>query len=498
MAQLPSELLSEVFSLACAERTHDIEQKLRLAQVCADWRAVALGYPSFWATIRVETSRDAAWLPMALARGGDSALDVELWWQHTGYSPSFSDAEEQAVVDALMAPKQLLRLKRLFVAPAAPVLLSALLGPGSKFPALEDLEFQEDFEYFAPVADRLEAPSLRRLVLSGLCPASYDFLDTPSLEHLSIKNAFPDEKDRLLTTILYRCTALRFLDWGVRDESFRPTISDETQRPLASRLKILRLGVCVPFSDILRFIDRLAVDPLPEIAVTIEGGEANMALLVDLFSRMGALLDLHFDDTHEEIAIRDDVGRIRRLVSFNNDPLRGMNDLWCTLARLYTIDQSLRSLRVRTQDWHELAGGFASRAPTALTELYIVLRGRMQGLHRDLDREGDDFFETIDTMPPTPTRVLKLPSLRRLIIVKDWLSTIYAGGWPDYDPCRDLTIPHMRAILQHIECDASSRVEVCVSVPELFEGRTLPLATQETLMDGLDDKWVLCSHCTGT
>ncbi|KZW01380.1 hypothetical protein EXIGLDRAFT_77627 [Exidia glandulosa HHB12029] len=213
MIQLPSELLIDIFLLACADSTHGVEQRLQLAQVCAYWRAVALDYPTFWAHIVVRTSRDATQISIALLRSRDSLLDVEL------HAPRFqrilSGAKEQAVVDALIAPKQRLRLKRLVMTSASAKPLLALLGTGLEFPALEVLELRRIFKE-KRLSLCFEAPLLRRLVLSQLNLRTWDNLITTSLQRLDLDGrAMDDIPQELLLTILHRCTALRHLEWNV-------------------------------------------------------------------------------------------------------------------------------------------------------------------------------------------------------------------------------------------------------------------------------------------
>ncbi|KZW01381.1 hypothetical protein EXIGLDRAFT_77629 [Exidia glandulosa HHB12029] len=487
MIQLPGELLIDVFVLACG---HDLEQKLHLAQVCAYWRAVALDYPTFWARIVVRTSRDAARLPISLARSGDRPLDVELYSQrHTG---TLSSSDERAVVDALMAPNQRLRLKRLFMSTSGSEPLLAILGSGLDFPALEDLEIRtSDTQH--RLAPRLEAPTVRRLMLSGLKFVSGDSLITPSLEHLYLGVFVEDGPWKLLSTIMRRCTALHHLEWNVA--AFGLVTSDALPGPVLPRLYTLRLGVRADSSDVLRVFKHHNITAA-DLAVTIRSrdilDDETSQLLEDIFSRTGAvtLVDLRVesDESNLQIVIRDDVGRVRRLIVFDDYGRWNMRDIWTPLVRLYAIDKSLRSLHMRTSDWHGFAGAFSSRPPVALGEVHILLRGGIEVKEIDLAMEDENYDWTQTVLPPP--RTLHLPNIRKIVIVDD--------GWGTIRADHTQAVTRVREILQHIECDASSRrVEVCVSVPAVLSGRGLSQMTQTTLLDGLAHKWTLCSHCTG-
>ncbi|KZW01384.1 hypothetical protein EXIGLDRAFT_830104 [Exidia glandulosa HHB12029] len=459
MIQLPSELLVDVFILACGDSTHRIEQKLHLAQVCAYWRAVALAYPTFWAHIGVRTSRDAALLPIALAYSGDCALDVALSWQSDDDKKLLSSAEQHAVVDVLLASKQRRRIKRLYVeySDAPLVSLPRLLGARVTFSALEILEFKGTSGL--PFDPCLDAPSLCTLVLDELFDlGSWDTLLTPSLEHLHVTivmGSSDAELACLLATILRRCTALRHLEWNVPAGRCIPTMSAAMQGTLALSLDTLRLGIHTPSSDVLRLINQFrTMDPIRRVAVTVKSGTDIYGttlpahFLENVFFRMDTLVDLRYDDTREELVVRDNVGRIRRLILSDSWTRRwNITYLWSALARLHAIDTSLRSLHMRSAEWHGFAGAFASRPPTALTEVHVLLRHGIDVKLRDLLAEGETFDPATDTLPPP--RTLHLPSPRKLVIAKDGVSdrlmwgTVYTYCVPDVTRVRD--------ILQHIE-----------------------------------------------
>ncbi|KZV83498.1 hypothetical protein EXIGLDRAFT_728288 [Exidia glandulosa HHB12029] len=471
MSQLPCELLISVFSLVCAEDTRSIEQKLRLAQVCAYWRAVALDYRTFWTRIRIKTLQDAALLPIVLAHSGHNALDVELCWEYPIYHlPSkspLSGAETRAVVDALLVPAQRLRLKRLYVFWTAPMpkSLDLLLGAGLTFPALEHLEVHGACHKL-DLVPCLETPLLRSLLISKLCVQSWDTLIPPSLERLDLSQAEADDAAALLAAILNRCYALEDFGWDVECPSL--TSTDMWQHSLAPRLKMLRLGRSVesPY-NFLTFFNKHRADLIPvhDITVTVYHVGPHLdrevvQVLGELFHQTGSLVDLRVDVSQEELVIRDDVGRIRRLIVWDEDGVCYVPQHWRTLSTHHGIDHSLRSLRMRTDEWHLFGYAFSEQPPTALTELCILIR-------EDLKRFTYD----------QPTSTLSVPKLCKVTFV------------PDGD--RVQLITRLRMILPHIECDASDMVEVCISEC----GRREWIPRQEIVLGGLSDKWVLCNRC---
>ncbi|KAJ7501188.1 hypothetical protein B0H11DRAFT_2375370 [Mycena galericulata] len=86
---LPSEILGEIFALMTSDldkypnRMDRLGRRplLKLAQVCARWRMIVLGTPSFWSTIHfysyvLESIHSRGLLQSALDRAGDSPLTV--------------------------------------------------------------------------------------------------------------------------------------------------------------------------------------------------------------------------------------------------------------------------------------------------------------------------------------------------------------------------------------------------------------------------------------
>lgn len=489
MIQLPAELLIYIFNFACASDTYDIEWKLHLAQVCTYWRAVALTYPSFWAQIRIRTSRDARLLSAALAHSRDSALDIELCWQPRYNDTILSDAPQFAVVDALRAPAQRSRLKRLYVkyTNAPPKFLRVLLEAGLVFPALEDLDI-EGIHYIQPFLDpRLDAQRLRSLSWYHVNLTSWDILIASSLEHICLDDVVVGEAAKLLTTILRRCSNLRHLEWNVSSNFPMSSSSDAIRDTLAPHLNTLCLGRSVLTADVLRFLKqcRVNLDTIQNIAASIYNGhyvdDETLEFLQDILFQMGPLVDLRVEESDQQVDIRDDAGRVRRLIVWNEDSTWDIPSLWSSLSTYYSIDTSLQSLRIRTADWNEFAGGFSLRPPVALMEAYITVTG---GLEYDV-LDGESWISDADSRPP---RILMIPNLRRIVFFPDNDTTNSAV---DHVP----VAVRAREILQYIECEASARVEVCIYDAVRGRGEAIPAA--ETLLGGLPDKWVLCPHCAG-
>ncbi|KZW01375.1 hypothetical protein EXIGLDRAFT_760868 [Exidia glandulosa HHB12029] len=495
MTQIPSELLIYVLNLACAEDIYDIVQKFRLAQVYVYWRAVALDHPTFWARIRIKTSKDAILLPSALAHSVGATLDVEIIWKHCSHLATIlPDAEQHAVVAALLAPAQRLRLGRFCFqySYAMQGSLIPLLGAGLDFPALTNLEIQGVYGAQGSLQLRLGASSVRNLALSHVNVASWDTLIIPSLKRLYMKTPLGRETVWLLTTILSRCTVLRELEWNNPTPTHVPLdVLVQHSGSLARQLHILRLGVDVGPYDVLRFINlhRAPLDPIHDITVGVWtghqiGGEM-LQLLPEVLRGTSSLLDLRVD-TDETIVIRDESGRIRRMVIWNPNHAWGISELWVTLATHYAVDKSLQSLRMRTLDWAGFTDGFSKRSPISLTVGHISLCGDLE-----YDTIKDETWGS-DTRPPSrPPGILNIPSLGRLVLSLD-------GDTVGNPESIVSVINRVRKILQLIDCDsdASGRVEVCIADAGLPRGEELP--TRETLLHGFSGKWDLCPHCIGS
>ncbi|KZW01371.1 hypothetical protein EXIGLDRAFT_718499 [Exidia glandulosa HHB12029] len=489
MTALPSELLIEIFDLVCAADAHDIEQKLHLAQVCVYWRAVALTYPTFWSQIRIRTSRDAMLLSVALVHSRDSALCIDLFWQPRRDDTILSNAQRLAVVDMLRAPAQRSRLKHLGVkfANVPPTALRTLLGAGIEFPALEYLEIK-GMHYIQPFLElRLHAQCLRRLSLSRVDITLWGTLVASSLEHVCLDGVVVGEPAKLLTTILRRCAALAHLEWNISSSFSMSTSSDAVRDALAPRLNTLCLGQSVLSADVLRFLNhhRVDLDPIQSITACIDNGyyvdDETLEFLEESLFRMGPLVDLRVEETGQQVVIRDDAGRVRRLIVWNDDSTWAIPSLWSALSTYYSIDTSLQSLRMRTIDWNGFAGGFSVRPPSALTEAYINVFG---GLEYDV-LDGESWSSDADSRPP---RTLIIPKLRRIVFSQDADTALWdESGIP--------VTARVREILQYVECEASTRVEVCISDAVRGGGEAIPAA--ETLLGGLSDKWLLCPHCAG-
>ncbi|KZW01367.1 hypothetical protein EXIGLDRAFT_830096 [Exidia glandulosa HHB12029] len=326
MIELPSELVIDIFDLACAEDAHDIEQKVHLAQVCAYWRAVALAYPTFWARIRIRTPRDGVPFRIALGRSGDTSLDVELPWQDRVEERILTDVEQCDVIEALIAPAQRLRLKRLYVEHSRAVHESLL-----HYSALA-------WTFLSSKIWSSRAPSLRKVALSTVDLELWETLITSSaVEHLYLYLATYMNKDvPLLTRILSRCPALRLLEW---DYGYVAFASDHAVAahscPLAPRLHALRLGHNVDPYEVLRLINRHRTHMVPIHDITASmyyTGAESLELLRELFQGTGYLVDLRIDESDRQVVIRDNVGRIRRLIFRNDDSTSSIPGLWIGLA----------------------------------------------------------------------------------------------------------------------------------------------------------------------
>ncbi|KZW01376.1 hypothetical protein EXIGLDRAFT_718501 [Exidia glandulosa HHB12029] len=486
MIQLPTELFIDIFSLACAADTYDIERKLHLAQVCVYWRAVALTYPTFWSQIRIRTSRDATFLNVALAHSRDSALDIELSWQPRRDDTILSDAQKHAVVEALRAPAQRSRLRCLCVdyVNVPPNALRLLLGAGLEFPALEDLAITGKYCKQPFLEPHLQAQCLRRLSLSQVDFTSWDTLIASSLEHVCLDDVVVGESAKLLTTILRRCAALRHLEWDVSSSFLMSTSSEVIRDALAPHLDTLRLGQTILAADILRFLNHsVNMDPIQNIEASIYNGDRvddeTLEFLQEIIFRMGRLVDLSVEETDQQVVLRDDVGRIRRLIVWNEDSTWDIPSLWSALSTYYSIDTSLLSLRMRTVDWNGFAGAFSKRPPSALTEVYITVTGDLKYYTID----GESWHPDAESRPP---RTLIIPNLRRIV----FLHNADAAIWD----VSDLPVAvRVRDILQYVECEAATRVEVCIS--DAVRARGEGISEHETLLAGLSGKWILCHHC---
>ncbi|KZW01357.1 hypothetical protein EXIGLDRAFT_760855 [Exidia glandulosa HHB12029] len=357
-----------------------------------------------------------------------------------------SGPAQRTVIDVLMAPSQRLRLKRLFIQYSSkkqesiPLFLSA----GLTFPALEDLEVKKYGQ--TSLALLLQAPSLLRLVLSG---SNFELsvpLIVSSLVSVSVVGEPNESAARLLATILCQCPALEHLKWNAPCAAL--TTCTAKQRPLVPLLKTLRIGGSGDSPhNVLRLLheDRGHVEPVLDMTVEVYEGMdivgETLELLQQVFYGTGSLLDLRVDVTEQKVVYTWD-----------------LPGLWGALATHFAIDRSLQSLRMRTIEWNLFATGFSQHPPTRLSQVHILLCG---GLSSIWDTDSS----------PHQTCTLSIPNLRRIVLLQSF----------DSVP----VVTRVREILSHIECEVSIRVEVCV-----FRTRT-----PATLLDGLADKWILCTNC---
>ena len=80
--QLPTETLSHIFDLVCAQDQDDshvhIRHATKLAQVCSQWRSNITSNPLLWSTIHVSQQTQPEFIALCLERSRDVPLEFIL------------------------------------------------------------------------------------------------------------------------------------------------------------------------------------------------------------------------------------------------------------------------------------------------------------------------------------------------------------------------------------------------------------------------------------
>ncbi|KAJ7038575.1 hypothetical protein C8F04DRAFT_1088696 [Mycena alexandri] len=440
-----------------------IQQKFDFVQVSRFWRGVALDSPLFWSSFSGDVSTMTSHrLPLVLERSGsETMLHIEFWfpWHDMALVP----------VDALKPLVQYAARIESLDLTFPSVFDVALLQSHMDFPALRTLRLKApEYSGFPPLA--LNAPQLRTLDFENIGPADWSTVLVATLDNIRLYNA-ADASVETLSYIFNRCPRAWRIVLYVWDSYYSDHTADYfevfARRPLAPALQELELRLAD--EDLTRVLNTGFSDiVLPTVTASIYNGhrDNNLDILTGaLLPGLGPLVVFQLLGP-DQIELRDEAGRIRRLECWNDDSSFDGLDVWKYLSRNYALHKTVREIRISAAYWERYIDAF---------ELYPPQRD-------DGITLGVELVERTSADRTSP-RKMRLPGLARVEFIRTM---------PDSTPA---SVEGILRVLESVEPPTARKVEVCAGNNTFYAPGGITEGVFDALKNALSNQWVVCSHC---